>query len=297
MMPTPLQDLRRHATRIEENDKLKDFVRLCIAGAFDFMLPAMRRVPLHTRVGMVTSGFTAATVGQNAPKPISSLSITETTLDERKAVVIAAITDELVRYSMESADGGLFQTELQNALAVETDETFIDILTSGATSFPSTGATAEAVRNDLRSALLAITTSKRSRLFLIVPPTIAKTLPVIHSSTGTGAFNGLRYDGGNVGGIEIVVSDGIASSSMVLVDASQVGAGSEGITLSASNQASVQMNTTPDSPPTASSAYISLWQMNQTALRAERYFGAVKLSTTGVCVITSVNYTGDSPGP
>jgi hypothetical protein len=252
---------------------------------------------LPQRVGMSTAGYSGATVPQHAPKPISSLSITGTTIDERKAVVIAVLTSELMRYSMENADGGLFLTELQNALGAETDEEFISILTTGATSFPSTGSTAEGVRNDLRAALQAITTSKRSKLFLITSSAIAKTLPVLHSSTGTGAFDGLRYDGGDIGGITVLVSDGIASTSMVLVDATQVAAGSEGIALSASTQASIHMNTTPDSPPTASSAYISLWQMNQTALRAERYFGAVKLSTTGVCVITSVNYTGDSPGP
>jgi hypothetical protein len=53
-------------------------------GIFDAMLPFMRRVPLHSRVGMSATGFTASTVAQFHPKPITKLSMTATTLDEKK---------------------------------------------------------------------------------------------------------------------------------------------------------------------------------------------------------------------
>jgi hypothetical protein len=52
-----------------------------------------------------------------------------------------------------------------------------------------------------------------------------------------------------------------------------------------------------DSPPTASTSYVSLWQQNWMALKAERWFGVAKVTSTGVCAITSINWTGDSPGP
>jgi hypothetical protein len=61
-------------------------------GAFDAMLPFMRRVPLHSRVGMSTTGLTATTVAQHHPKPITKLSMTATTLDEKKAVAIVVLT-------------------------------------------------------------------------------------------------------------------------------------------------------------------------------------------------------------
>src|SRR5262245_12268967 len=164
-----------------------------------------------------------------------------------------------------------------------------------ATSFGSSGVTAEHVRNDLRAALSNITTGQRSRLYLLMSSGLAKVLAVLYDESGAGAFPGMGVNGGTIGGITVLVSDGVPSTSVVLVDAFQVAAGSETITLTSSQEASLQMDTTPDSPPIASTAYVNLWQNNWRALRAERYFGAVKLSTTGVCVITSVNWQGGSP--
>jgi hypothetical protein len=103
-------------------------------------------------------------------------------------------------------------------------------------------------------------------------------------------------NGGDIGGMTVIVSDGVPSTSIILADATQIAAASDTITLTSSNETTLQMDTTPDSPPTASTTYVNLWSMNWRALRAERWWGAVKLSTTGVCVITSVNWIGGSPG-
>jgi hypothetical protein len=85
---------------------------------------------------------------------------------------------------------------------------------------------------------------------------------------------------------------------MLLVDSSQIVVANDGITLDAAREALVQMeDTTPDSPPTASTNYVSLFQQNWVGLKAERWFGVAKLTTTGVVAITGISYTGDSPGP
>ena len=121
------------------------------------------------------------------------------------------VTDELARFSSVTA-GTLFQTELQNALAVETDEEFVSVLSNGATSFGSSGVTAENVRNDLRVALGNVNTGSRSRLFLPVGSTLPRRLPSTHNlavrvsrhdrnSGDVGEHNGLcrtalkRHDG------------------------------------------------------------------------------------------------------
>jgi len=80
-----------------------------------------------------------------------------------------------------------------------------------------------------------------------------------------------------------------------LVDASQVAAASEGLVLDSSTEANIVMDTAPDSPPIASSAYISTWQLNLVALRAERYIGAKLLRSDAVAKITNVGYVGSSP--
>jgi hypothetical protein len=130
-----------------------------------------------------------------------------------------------------------------------------------------------------------------------VTSTIAKVLAVLHDNTGGAAFPTMGVNGGTIGGINVIVSDGVPAATMLLVDAQQVAAASETIQLSASNEAIVQLDTAPDSPIFASTPMVSLWQMNMVGLRAERFFGVQKLTTTGVCVLTGASYTGDSPGP
>ena len=60
--------------------------------------------------------------------------------------------------------------------------------------------------------------------------------------------------------------------------------------IDASDQASVQMDTAPDSPPTASTALVSLWQMNFVGLRAERWINWAKRRSTAVGYISNANY-------
>jgi hypothetical protein len=107
----------------------------------------------------------------------------------------------------------------------------------------------------------------------------------------------MTYRGGTIGGIEFVPSDGVSSGQMILVDAQQVAAASETLTIDSSGQAIVQLDTAPDLPPSGTTNLLSLWQAYHVGVRAERYFGATKLTSTGVAVLTGANYSGDSPGP
>jgi hypothetical protein len=265
-------------------------------GAFDRMLPSMRQVPMRTRVGASTTGTTGTTVPQASVKPISKLTLTGTQIDELKVVVDMVVTNELAKFG-DNVAGNLFAIELSNGVAVQTDEKFVSVLTTGATSNGSSGVTAEHVRNDLRGMLAAIITGARSQLFLLMTSATAKVLSVMHTNAGDAAFPGMAYNGGTIGGIQAVVSDGVPAGTMLLVDAQQVAAASDAVVLSASTEGIVQMDTAPDSPISAGTGMVSLWQLNMTGLRAERFFGVQKLTTTGVCVLTGVSYTGDSPGP
>ena len=84
-----------------------------------------------------------------------------------------------------------------------------------------------------------------------------------------------------------------SANTAVLVDASLVAAASETMQLSASNEAIVQMDSSPESPPVAGSVMTSLWQDNLTGLKAERSFAATKLSTTGVAALSEISYVSN----
>src|SRR5262249_8860752 len=87
-------------------------------GAFDRMLPLMRRVPFRRRIGAVTTAAGASTTPQASAKVISRFSLAQQQIDEIKVVAILILTAELARFGG-SAAGDLFGTELSNAVAVQ----------------------------------------------------------------------------------------------------------------------------------------------------------------------------------
>jgi hypothetical protein len=62
------------------------------------------------------------------------------------------------------------------------------------------------------------------------------------------------------------------------------------VVIDASREASLQMESAPDSPPTSSSNMVSLWQMNMTGLRAERWINWKKRRSTAVQFISNAKY-------
>jgi hypothetical protein len=117
---------------------------------------------------------------------------------------------------------------------------------------------------------------------------VAKKLATRASTAGEVAFPGLSPMGGTLFNVPVIASDGAPSGNLILLDASQVVAASDIVTLDASSQTSVQMDSAPDSPPTASTILVSLWQNNLAALRCERWFGCQRMRTTACAVITGV---------
>ena len=121
----------------------------------------------------------------------------------------------------------LIRRELAAAVATAVDTAFISALTSSITSIPSQGATALGVRQDLRALVDSVNTGARSRLYLLANSTIAKRIAVLGDSGGAQAFPGANAStGGLVAGIPMVITDGISSNDLILVDASQVAASS-----------------------------------------------------------------------
>jgi hypothetical protein len=60
--------------------------------------------------------------------------------------------------------------------------------------------------------------------------------------------------------------------------------------IDASTEASVQMDSAPDSPPSAATNMVSLWQMNLIGLRAERWINWLKRRATAVAYLQGAKY-------
>jgi len=99
----------------------------------------------------------------------------------------------------------------------------------------------------------------------------------------------LSATGGTFFGYPVITSNNIALSASptesfaILMDPSDILLADGGLQIDMSMEASLQMSDTPSS---AASSMISLWQSNMVALRAERFIYWMKRRSTAVAVIT-----------
>ena len=214
----------------------------------------------------------------------------------QKAHCIVVITEELARTPISEAVQ-LIGRELRQAVALATDTQFISTITTGLSITTSTGPTAESVRTDISNLLNSITTGQDSKLFIITTPLIAKMWSMLTSGRGESAFPELGPSGGLINEIPVLVSDGVPTGQVVLVDASGIAASAGEAVLQHMRQATLQMDSSPNSPPTASTTFINLWQSNLVAVIVERFFCALKLRSDAVAVVSNSNsyQSGNSP--
>jgi hypothetical protein len=103
-------------------------------------------------------------------------------------------------------------------------------------------------------------------------------------------FPGMTPMGGTLMGTPVLVSDGCLAGDFILVDASGIGGAAGEMVLQQMREATLQLDAAPDSPPTAATTLVSLWQENLAGILCERYFVATKLRTDSVGYITGAAY-------
>lgn len=260
--------------------------------AFDTMLPFMLPMPLRARSVVVTTGIPAGgAINEGSIKPIRSIALGSKVLDPRKAVAFLIVNDEVFRFGNDVTNA-LFDAELRGGVAASTDFQFIADLIAGTTPTASAGSTLANITTDLGVLLAAVGTGANSKLFYLASPTNLKKLSLKASSTGAPAFPGLGPTGGELmPGVTAIAVDALGTPGFTLmVDASGLAGASDAIQLGMTRQGTIQMESAPDSPPTAATVPTSLWQNDQRALKAERFYGATVLRTDAVASISGCNY-------
>ena len=251
--------------------------------AFDAMTPNMRRVPLHTKLAAVTTAATGEEVAEGAPKPIVEMSFESLTISPRKVSSQALISNELARSSAEAVP--FLLRELRSAVATATDTVFLAELTS-ASGTPTVTGTSDAGA-DLAAAFALMSPHAASRFYIILSPALAASL-AFTGSGGPPLFPDMSPSGGTIGGVAVVVSDGLSGGSppdVLVVDASRILAADGGVRTSTARHATVEASDSPADPTVAGTVMISLWQRNLLGCRAERTFGFEKIGDS-VVVIT-----------
>ena len=115
---------------------------------------------------------------------------------------------------------------------------------------------------------------------------------------GQSAFEDLGPTRGEINKIVVIATDGCPAGTAVLVDASGVCAAPGEVELRQMHSASLQFDTAPDLPPSASTNLISLWQTNQVGVVVERFFCAVRLRSDAVAsVFNAASWQGGNSPP
>jgi HK97 family phage major capsid protein len=295
------------------NNLANEFVELLRPQTILGKIPGIRRVPFNVTMPTQTQGASANWVGQTKPKPVSELKFGQLSLGMFKAAGIVVLSEELVRSSSPSAEA-IVRQDLINTIAQFLDEQFIDpanagsanvspaAITNGITPVDSTGTTAAAFRTDVKTLLATFTAANLSLAgsVWIMTETQALAFSMIQNALGQPEYPGITAQGGTLMGLPVITSESVnaeggspAGNRIVLLKANEILLADDGgVTVDVSREATVQMNSTPDDPATASTVLMSFWQNNLVGLRAERYINWLRRRAEAVGIIEGAIYVG-----
>lgn len=257
---------------------------------------AFRRVPFNVRIAGQTTGGTAYWVGQGKAKPVTKFDYNATTIPFTKVAAISVITQELARFSDPSAEM-LVRDSLADAVIARIDNDLFDPDVAAVANVNPAGllngvapvAGPTSLDDDaIRCALLRLwapwdATNLGARPAYYTTPGVARALATLTNPLGQLVFPTMTMTGGTIGGVPVRVSNYLANNGgsggapLILVDEAEVFLADDGsVTVDASEQASIEMSDTPagSSNPTvaaSSVSFVSMWQTNSIALRAERF--------------------------
>lgn len=291
-----------------------EFIDLLRPATIIGRIPNLRRVPFNIQMPRTTTGSSVGWVGENAPKPVSNMAFDTVQLRWAKAAGIIVLTEELVRFSNPSAEA-VVRGDLVDAMAQFLDRQFVDpsvaavpnvspaSIINGVTPVTASGITAAAFFTDVRLMFGNFFSANMSTAggVWIMTQTQALALSLIQNTLGQNVFPTITATGGTLLGYPVIASENMPATGnspadgypIIFVVPPEVMLADDGqVVIDASNQASVQMDTAPDSPPTASSNMVSLWQMNMVGLRAERWINWLKRRSAAAQFIQNAKYTG-----
>lgn len=271
-------------------------------------VPSLRRVPFRTALIGQTSGGDGYWVGEGQAKPLTAMDFERKSMEPLKVANIAVATMELIRDSNPAADA-LIRDTLAAALRERLDRDFINpakaavagispaSILNGVAPIPSSGTDGDAVRADVKAVFTAFIQANNAPTsgVWLMSSVSALALSLMQNPLGQVEFPGIGMMGGTFFGLPVIVSEYVPTDSsgslVALINASDIYEADEGgIDLSMSTEASLQMDSAPDNPSTASTVMVSLWQRNLVGFRAERTINWQRRRASAVAWLSGVNW-------
>jgi len=275
-------------------------------------LPLLTKVPFNVKIGRQTGGSSVGWVGQGAPTPVTTISGDNVSLDQAKISGIIVLNEEFVRISNPNAEL-LVRNDLARGLIQFMDGQFVDptksvqpgvspaSITNGVTPTIPSGTTGAALRADVKATLSTFLAAnlQAASTAVIMSQRLALSISMMQNALGQNEYPDLDATGGKAWGLPVITSEGVPSTGgspadgdpIIFVSQADVLLADDGeVTIDASTEATLQMDTAPDSPPTASTVYYSLYQNSGIAVRAKRYINWAKRRSTAVAYISNAKY-------
>lgn len=292
------------AELFEPTNLVNEFLELLRPMTLIGRIPGLRYVPFNIKVPTQTGGGTYGWVGEGQPKPLTAAAFGQHTLGVAKAAGIIVLTEELVRYSSPSAEA-LVRDEMLQGITRFLDAQFIDpavtavqdvspaSITQGVTGTAASGTTEAHAKADINALLksMAAANYPLGEIALITTEAIAFALGGLENALGQPSFS-LDVGGGSIRGVPVVTSNSVGAQIVAVHAPSVLIADEGGVEIDMSREASVQMDSAPDSSESidGDTVMVSLWQANMIGLRAERFINWKKARSTAVDRIHTVAY-------
>ena len=268
-------------------------------------IPGLRDVPFNCKVPKQTAGGSYGWVGEAKPKPLTSLAFGSESLGIAKVAGIIVLTEELARLSNPKAEA-LVRADMVAGIAQFLDGQFINpavaavagvnpaSITNGA---PTAAATTNPVADILGLiAHFATNNIPVDGVTFILSPTNALALSFRQNLDGSPEFPGVGLNGGEFKGIKFITSNTAGALTIALQPSMILYADEGGVTIDASREASLQMDNAPMSPADATTVYVSMFQNNLIALRAERFANWLRINPNAVKYLTATAWPAPTGG-
>lgn len=282
-------------------------------------IPSLRRIPFNVNIKGQNAGGTGYWAGQGQSKPVTKFGFTSVYHGFKKLAVISVLDDEIIRFSDPSAES-MVRDALGELVVATMDGSFVDAtavsasrpagLLNGVAGAAATGVDHNAIKTDLKAlwaAAIAAELDPRGAVY-VTTPAIAQSLSLMHGDLSDAPlFPNISLTGGSLLGVPVIVSNHVPAGNFILTFAPEIYLSDDGVvTVDASNQATIEMESEPEAavsdlagspaPATIASgaAFVSMFQTNSVALRAERFVNWSKRRATAVNRVTDVDWGGEA---
>jgi hypothetical protein len=258
---------------------------------YKLLAAGFRKFPMYKKMGFFTALPTATVNLEGHAAPVSRAVVAHTSLQPWTIATQIVVTQEML---FDPGSESAFNQELKLATAQRVDGALTQMLfdDSGALTIPSSGPTPDNAVADIRAAMLALgAVGDASRVVWLMASDVARKACAL-GSEGGGTFPSMTPGGGQIRGVNALVSAGIPAGQALLFDAAQIGAADAGTVARTSSEADIEMSDAPASDagiPTGTTM-VSMFQSNSVAMATTATIAAAKLHDFSAVLLENIDW-------